>query len=85
MNFFGKVDSNTGVTKLRFDIYQRTVGGTETLLFSVLSDEINNTTDTLIQKQSGQIAYTVNATDKLVTKISATTNSAATRTVTYYV
>lgn len=78
---FAGVDNSTGTTTIIFDVYKRTSGGTETLLFSVTSPEINSTTISLHSFETVQPAYTILATDVLVVKMSAQTTSAALRVI----
>ena len=80
----GTVDNNTGVTQLLARVYSRTSGGTETLLFSATSPEMDTGTSEY-QWNSVEPEFVVGQTDRLVVKIYATTTSAAARTVrTYY-
>ena len=79
----GTVDSNTGVTQILARVYSRTVGGTETLLFSATSDEMD-TANNEYQFNAYETAFAVGQTDRLVIKFYATTTSAAARTVRIY-
>ena len=78
------VDSNTGDTRVRADVYSRTVGGVETLLFQATSPElVVGTTD--YQWSTVRPEYQLAAqTDRLVVKFYATTTSVAARTVRIY-
>ncbi len=72
-NIFGY--ATVGST-LVFEIYKRTSGGAETLLFTAESDEITNSVVALLNFSSVQPAFTVNSTDYLVVKVyGKTTNS----------
>lgn len=77
-NFYGYVDNNTHISTIVVEVYKRTSGGTETLLFTAESDEINETSVTLHNISSVQPQFACNATDKLLFKIygktTATTN-----------
>jgi hypothetical protein len=70
-NYFTYV--NTLSASFVTDVYKRTSGGTETLLFSVETSLISNTTVDLINTTTVQPQFTCNATDKLVIKISGKT------------
>lgn len=64
------VDSAAGTTNIVFKVYNRTVGGTETLLFTATSDEINALTTTEYVTYYVQTAdYLVSLTDRLVIKL----------------
>ena len=70
------------ITTLLFDVYKRVSGGTETLLFTTESADINNTTVALQTFNSTpQPAYTILATDILVIKIRAKTTHTSNVTV----
>jgi hypothetical protein len=70
-NFFSYV--STLHAHFVVDVYKRTSGGTETLLFSVESGLVNWTFIDLLNVTTVQPQFTCNATDKLVVKISGTT------------
>lgn len=80
-NIYAYVSALTGTTKLLIDIYKRTSGGTETLLFTVDSGNIVSTSVELILIPSVQSAFSNNPTDKLVFKFRATTTSVTNVTV----
>ena len=74
-NIYSYVSTVSGSTNLSVSVYKRTAGGTETFLFSQSGPSI---TDTSVALQSGsfvQPAYSINPTDVLVFKFSATTTS----------
>lgn len=80
------VSSAVGVTNLVVDTYLRTSWGVETLLFSVTSPEINNTTKQILPPMTTtQPEYATNTSDQIVTKIKGTTTSSADITITYAV
>lgn len=82
-NYFTYVSSTSGSTIIRTELYKRTSGGTETLLFSEDSEEINHVAVAQIPTVSiVQPAFTCNATDKLLLKIYAVTTSGSPVTVT---
>ena len=77
-NVYTYVSNTTPSSYLVFEVYSRTSGGTETLLFTVQSDPITFTTIQGMNFTSVQPAYSVNSTDYLVIKVygktTATTN-----------
>ncbi len=81
---FAAVDSNTGVTQLRAQVYTRTTGGVETLRFTSDSPELVVGTTEYIWSYTQSSDITVDATDRLVVRYSALTTSAALRAVTQY-
>lgn len=70
-----------GSSTIVFDIYKRTTGGTETLLFSFTSSPLTTTIGLSSLNTSVQQAFTINATDRLILKVSGQTTAAANRTV----
>lgn len=73
-DFFLYATPSTGVTYVTLELYKRATGGTETLLFSVNSPEINNSVVANYNIKTIQQAFTVLTTDRLVLKVTATTN-----------
>ena len=84
-SIYGSVNSTTGGTNctIQIDVYKRTSGGTETLLFSVNTPSLT-TTVTLYEINSVQPAFSINATDRIVIRNRATNTSATSRTVSFY-
>jgi hypothetical protein len=79
---WGYVSSTVGVSILVFDVYKRTAAGAETLLFSLNSLEINSTSIIDISPNpSVQQAFAINATDRLLVKVSAQTDAVTDKTV----
>jgi len=67
---FHYVDSSAGTTQVVFKIYNRTVGGTETLLFTATSDDINDlTVNEYLTSYVQPSAYPVALTDRIVIKV----------------
>ena len=86
-DIYAQVSSTTGgnSTKVVIQVYQRTTGGTETLLFSTTSPALDSTSPKLyswLYTQAADIALDI--TDRLVVKVAATNSSASNRTVTFY-
>jgi hypothetical protein len=76
--------SAVGHSQLVYKIYSRTTGGTETLLFSVTSNDLGmliGPVDTSTTQQS----FALGATDRLVIKVYAQTSNTSDTTVYYYV
>lgn len=80
---YAYVSSATGVSSLTISVYKRTSGGTETLLFTHSTGEINNTSVAEFETQAVQGSFSVNTTDRLVIKFYAVTDSAVNRTVSF--
>lgn len=78
------VDSAVGTTTVDIEVYKRDTGGTETLLFSVTTIEINATSATQYIIETVQAAQTLDATDRLVIKYVANTDTASSIDVTLY-
>jgi hypothetical protein len=83
--FQAKVSNSTGTTKLRLEVFARHTDNTETTLFSVSSNDINNTTYSRVVLESSQPVFTVVATDKLGVRTYASTTRTTNTTVSYYV
>ena len=72
---FHYVDSSAGTTNAIFKVYNRTVGGTETLLFTATSDDINALTpDEYLTSYVQAAAYPLALTDRIVIKVYGKTN-----------
>lgn len=75
-NYYTYLSSNTGNTFIRTEMYKRTSGGIETLLFSVDSEEINHLVVTALPNISVvESAFACDPTDRIVLKIYAVTDS----------
>jgi hypothetical protein len=83
-NIYRLVNNTSGTTYITFEIYKRTSGGVETLLFNVGTGDINDSTATLQRIFSVQSAFAINSTDTLVVKVKATTNKSGSTIVQYY-
>jgi hypothetical protein len=83
-NIFRLVNNTSGTTYITFEVYKRTSGGVETLLFNVGTGDINDSTATLQRILVAQSAFAINPTDTLVIKAKATTNKSGTTIVQYY-
>lgn len=81
-NFYGKIDNVNGISNLGVQYFARDIGGIETTLFTLWSDEINNTTDTWIKLSTSQPNFTVNATDRMGMRLLAKTDAVTNRTIT---
>ena len=86
-DIYAQVSSTAGgnSTNVVIQVYQRTTGGTETLLFSTTSPALDSTSPKLyswLYTQAADIALDI--TDRLVVKVAATNSSASNRTVTFY-
>ena len=72
---------STGTNTITANVYKRTSGGTETLLFSVTSSNIINTVVELVELKTVQPAFSINATDTLLFKFDATTTNITNTTI----
>lgn len=83
-NTWASVSSTaTGLCTVRFDVYKRTSGGVETLLFTVNTPTLT-TSIALYDVETVQPSFAINPTDRLVIKVSATNTVATSRTVHFY-
>jgi len=73
-NLYAKA-SIAGTNYITLNVYKRTSGGTETLLFSVNTPNIDSTALELYIVSTVQQPYTVNATDKIFVIVTATTTN----------
>jgi hypothetical protein len=77
---FHYVDNLGGLTQAQFNVYNRTAGGTETLLFSADSDDINAGSATEYLTSYVQTSnYNVLASDRLVIKVYGKSDSEASK------
>lgn len=84
MSVYGKVSSTAGDSRLRFEVYSRASGsGTETTLFSAVSDPIDNISYQRISIETIQPQFIVSTTDTLGLKIYASASVPATITFNY--
>jgi hypothetical protein len=84
-NLYAKVSSATDITKIKVYVYSRNTAGTETALFNLLTAEMDNTDAALVTTLSGaQTAFTVAASDRLIVKLYAVSDSATDKTITLY-
>ena len=75
---FNYVNKETGITTVIFKVYNRTASGTETLLFTATSDEIDALAPTEILTSYVQVSpFRVSLNDRIVVKVYMETTSAA--------
>jgi hypothetical protein len=80
-NIWGYVDTiSGGDSSVDIDVYKRTSGGTETLLFSINSGILSASLD-LYTVESAQQSYAINSTDRLIIKLYGKTTATANRNV----
>ena len=72
-NFYGNVDSVNGVTQLGVTYFARHLDNSETDLFTVWSDEINNSVDTWIKFNTTQPNFILVETDRMGARVLAKT------------
>jgi hypothetical protein len=75
------VDNTAQSTSIRFEIFKRTSAGVETVLFSVSTNDINDTNRTLETLLVTKNAFGVNATDKLGIAIYGSTTRTSNTTI----
>lgn len=80
-DFYHYVSSAVGDTYVTYEVYKRTSGGVETLLFSISSPILDNLTVANFVTKTIQQPFTVLPTDKLVLKVKATTSANSNVTV----
>ena len=81
---YGYVNSAASATYIDFDVYKRTSGGTETLLFTASTPELNNTTvEAIITDYSFGSDTALNTSDRIVVKVFARTTSGSTIAVNF--
>jgi hypothetical protein len=83
-NFYAKVDSVVGDSRLRFDIFVRTEGGSETVLVSAYSENLT-TSYTRVEGNYIGTTYAVNSTDRMGVKVYGNSTSIPTRTISYVI
>lgn len=81
-SFTAKVSNSVGVTQLKFEPFLRHTDGTETILFSVYSPEIDNTDFVTIKLESSQGLFNVATTDRFGLRVYGKTTSGAAITIT---
>lgn len=82
---YGKVSSSSSTTQMGITYFARHIDNSETDLFTVWSDEINNISDEWISFQITNPAFALVETDRMGARVKIRTTSGGTRTVTYAV
>lgn len=80
-HFHARASSSQGTTTIRFEVFKRSSGGIETVLFSKSSTDINNSVFELQSLLFTQPIYTVSETDRIGLKIYANTTMTSNVTV----
>lgn len=80
--FRAKVSSISGETKLGFQAFVRHTDNTETTLFTAMSDDINDTEFATLKKESSQVQFNVETTDRFGVRILAQTTKVTNVTIT---
>ena len=80
-HFHARASSSQGTTTIRFEVFKRSSGGIETVLFSKSSTDINNSVFELQSLLFTQPIYTVSQTDRIGLKIYANTTRTSNVTV----
>lgn len=85
-SFHAQTSSTQATTFLRFEVFKRTSGGTETVLFSRLSPDFTvQGSVEAIASLGTQPQYSVDSTDRIGIKVYASTTRTSNTTVTLYV
>lgn len=71
------VDKITGITQMKYEPFVRHINGTETILFSVYSEQIVSTSSKLYSTSSTQNSFNVLPTDRLGIRVYGKTTSSA--------
>lgn len=74
-NIYTYASPSAGTSTLLFDVYKRTAGGSETLLFTAETEDINLASVGLLTVTSVQQAFALDSTDYLVMKVRAKTTA----------
>jgi len=85
LDFYRYISSGTtsGTCNLIIEVYKRTSGATETLLFTVNGADINDTVNTLESMTTVQPSFVINSTDRLLIKVYGRRIEASNRTITF--
>lgn len=83
--FYSKVSSPIGVTKIGITYFARHIDNTETDLFTIWSNEINNTTYDWNNWQITNPSYAISVTDRMGARIYLQTTKVTDVTVNYYI
>jgi len=83
-NFTAKVSATAGVTRLKLEYHLYHIGGTNTKLFEVYSNSLENTVDELVIMSYSTSQLSCLDTDKLMVRVYGTTTSTSNKTITYY-
>lgn len=83
LKLWGNISASAGVSQVGFTYFKRSVAGVETDLFTLWSEEVNNTSDTWIDVIGTQPSYSVDPTDRMGLRLLFKTTSGANKTLTY--
>lgn len=84
--FYAKVSSTIGDTVLKLQVFKRDISGTETDLFEMTSETIENTADyALFRFESSQLGFACASTDRLGCRIKGATTRTSNTTITYII
>lgn len=84
-DFYGLINSASGVTQIGIQYFKRSITDVETNLFTSWSSEITNTTNDWIKFSTTQPTFTVAETDKMGARLLIKTTAAVNKTVTVYI
>lgn len=84
-HFHRSVDNTAQESKLRFEVFKRSSGGVETVLFSTTSKDINDVTYVREDLLVTQPVYLLTETDRIGLKVYASTNRTSNTTINFKV
>lgn len=83
LKLWGNISASAGVSQVGFTYFKRSVAGIETDLFTLWSEEVNNTSDIWIDVIGTQPSYSVDPTDRMGLRLLFKTTSGTNKTLTY--
>lgn len=83
LKLWGNISASAGVSQVGFTYFKRSVAGVETDLFTLWSEEVNNTSDIWIDVIGTQPSYLVDPTDRMGLRLLFKTTSVTNKTLTY--
>lgn len=82
-NIWALTNNATGTNTVQINVYSRTSGGVETLLFTVSTPDLT-TTAALYEIETVQPSFVISATDRLVFKFYGTNSTGVSHIISYY-
>lgn len=79
--YTAKISNSAGNSHFRAEVFLRHLNNSETVLFSSIGQEINNTVFEMLKDETTQPAFTISPTDRLGIKFYASTDSISNKTL----